>query len=69
MKNEDLFFSPIDEFMKQNLAETPAVESQPSNKSENEAPEGEEDDSPLIRQDSVPGLTGNTHIMMERDFF
>ena len=69
MKNEDLVFSPIDEFMKQNFPEKPAVESQPSHRSENDAPKDEEDESPLFRQDSVPGLTGNTHILMERDFF
>ena len=63
-KNEDLFFSPIDEYMKQNFG------SESGDKKKTEVVEGESDgnDSSDSR-DSVPALTGNTHILMERDFF
>ena len=71
MKNEDLLFSPIDDFMYQNYPTQLQVDSLPSIKSESEAVVNEDDDdaSPLVRQDSIPALTGNTHIMMERDLF
>jgi len=56
--NEDLFFSPIDEYIREHFPDAQQSEDEKDD-------ERKSSDS----RDSVPGLTGNSHILMERDFF
>ena len=59
----DLLFSPIDKFIAENFPE-PGSEGKAQ-----EVIDSAESSKSNDSRESVPALTGNTHITMERDFF